>query len=83
MPDKSLTVRTITSGMLLGAVLTPCNIYSGLKIGWSFDISIIALLLASAFWAMLARLRVTSHLGADEANITQTPAPNAQLQITG
>ena len=58
--------------MLLGALLTPCNIYSGLKIGWSFNISIIALLLASAFWAVLARLKISRHLGADEANITRT-----------
>ena len=74
MSDKSLTIRAVTSGMLLGALLTPCNVYSGLKIGWSFNVSIIALLLASAFWAMLARSRMTGHLGAHEANVTQTTA---------
>ena len=80
---KSLTLRAVTSGMLLGAMLTPCNIYSGLKIGWSFNISIIALLLASAFWAMLSHLRLASHLGADEANITQTTASSAANIISG
>ncbi len=69
--------------MLLGALLTPCNIYSGLKIGWSFNISIIALLLASAFWAVLARLKITRHLGADEANITQTTASSSANIISG
>jgi putative OPT family oligopeptide transporter len=83
LPDKSLTIRAVTSGMLLGALLTPCNIYSGLKIGWSFNISIIALLLASAFWAMLARLNMTRHLGADEANITQTTASSSANIISG
>jgi len=69
--------------MLLGALLTPCNIYSGLKIGWSFNVSIIALLLASAFWAVLARLKITAHLGADEANITQTTASSSANIISG
>jgi putative OPT family oligopeptide transporter len=83
LPDKSLTIRAVTSGMLLGALLTPCNIYSGLKIGWSFNISIIALLLASAFWAVLARLKISRHLGADEANITQTTASSSANIISG
>ena len=83
MPGKSLTLRAVTSGMLLGALLTPCNIYSGLKIGWSFNISIIALLLASAFWAILARLNITRHLAADEANITQTTASSSANIISG
>ena len=83
MPEKSLTIRAVTSGMLLGALLTPCNIYSGLKIGWSFNISIIALLLASAFWAVLARLKISRHLGADEANITQTTASSSANIISG
>jgi uncharacterized oligopeptide transporter (OPT) family protein len=83
LPDKSLTIRAVASGMLLGALLTPCNIYSGLKIGWSFNISIIALLLASAYWAMLAHMKITRHLGADEANITQTTASSSANIISG
>lgn len=83
MPVKSLTLRAVATGMVLGALLTPCNIYSGLKIGWSFNISIIALLLASAFWAMLSRLRMAGHLGADEANITQTTASSSANIISG
>src|SRR3546814_9837073 len=31
-PAPELTVRAILTGMLLGALLTPCNVYSGLKI---------------------------------------------------
>lgn len=69
--------------MLIGALLTPCNIYSGLKIGWSFNISIIALLLATGFWTLLERLRITSRLGAGEANITQTAASSSANIISG
>lgn len=38
--------------MLIGALLTPCNVYSGLKIGWSFNMSIAAALLSLAFWRL-------------------------------
>jgi putative OPT family oligopeptide transporter len=81
--NANLTIRAVASGMLIGALLTPCNIYSGLKIGWSFNISIIALLLATGFWALLERLRVTSRLGAGEANITQTAASSSANIISG
>ncbi len=69
--------------MLIGALLTPCNIYSGLKIGWSFNISIIALLLVAGFWALLERLRIAARLGAGEANITQTAASSSANIISG
>ena len=83
MNEKNLTVRAVAGGMLIGALLTPCNIYSGLKIGWSFNISIIALLLASGFWTLLERLRITARLGAGEANITQTAASSSANIISG
>ncbi len=69
--------------MLIGALLTPCNIYSGLKIGWSFNISIIALLLTAGFWALLARLRFAARFGAGEANIAQTAASSSANIISG
>lgn len=90
MPDQEprstarhLTGRALASGVLLGALLTPCNIYSGLKIGWSFNISIIALLLSAGFWALLARLRVGATLGSGEANIAQTTASSSANIISG
>ena len=46
------SVRAIVTGMLIGALLTPCNVYSGLKIGWSFNMSITAALLSFAFWRL-------------------------------
>ena len=45
-PPRELTVRAVLTGMVLGAILAPCNVYSGLKIGWSFNMSITALLLS-------------------------------------
>ncbi len=43
-------MRAAATGAVLGAVLVPCNVYSGLKIGWSFNMSIAAALLSYAFW---------------------------------
>jgi putative OPT family oligopeptide transporter len=83
LPERSLTLRAIASGMVIGALLTPCNIYSGLKIGWSFNISIIALLLSAGFWSLLARMRISGHLGAGEANIAQTAASSSANIISG
>jgi uncharacterized oligopeptide transporter (OPT) family protein len=49
-PAGGATIRAIATGMVIGTLLTPCNVYSGLKIGWSFNMSITAGLLAFAFW---------------------------------
>ena len=32
-PATALTARALLTGAVIGALLTPCNIYSGLKIG--------------------------------------------------
>ncbi|EGV32268.1 oligopeptide transporter [Thiorhodococcus drewsii AZ1] len=83
MPDKHLTIRALITGILLGAALAPCNLYSGLKIGWSFNVSIIALLVASGFWALLDRLRPGSALTIGEGNIAQTAASSSANIISG
>ncbi len=80
---KDLTPRAVLTGILLGALLTPCNIYSGLKIGWSFNVSIIALLIASGFWALAARLGLGRPLAMRECNITQTTASSSANIISG
>ncbi len=57
-----LTVRAVASGMVLGALLSLCNIYSGLKIGWGTNMSITAALLGYAFWQVGQRLGRSSPL---------------------
>lgn len=80
---KNLTSRALFSGILIGAILIPCNIYSGLKIGWSFNISIIGLLLTAGFWGLMERLRVSRALDAGEANVAQTTASSSANIISG
>ncbi|MEO1206058.1 MAG: OPT family oligopeptide transporter [Pseudomonadota bacterium] len=84
-PDAAapeLTVRAIFSGMLIGAILTPCNVYSGLKIGWTFNMSVAAGLLAIAVWSLSNRAFGTQPLGLLENNINQTAASSAASIIS-
>ncbi|MCQ4312361.1 OPT/YSL family transporter [Pseudomonas stutzeri] len=81
-PSRELTLRALTTGLLLGAVLTPSNIYSGLKIGWSFNMSIIALLVGFAFWQSLARFFRRPAWSLHESNINQTAASSAASIIS-
>ncbi|AGA91417.1 putative membrane protein [Thioflavicoccus mobilis 8321] len=83
MSSRHLTARAIATGVLFGALLTPCNVYSGLKIGWSFNISIIALLLGAGLWGLLARLRLARPLSCGEGNIAQTASSSSANIISG
>jgi len=51
--DPQLTLRAVFTGLVIGAILAPCNIYSGLKIGWAFNMSIAAALIGLAVWRLL------------------------------
>ena len=37
--ERQLTPRSVVVGMVLGSVMSLSNLYSGLKIGWSFGAS--------------------------------------------
>lgn len=82
--DHGLTVRASLTGILLGILLTPSNVYAGLKIGWSFNMSIIALLIGFGFWrTMVARFERVSPWTLQESNISQTTASAAASIISG
>ncbi|MQA64630.1 MAG: OPT family oligopeptide transporter [Alphaproteobacteria bacterium] len=72
-----LTPRAVGTGMMLGALLTPCNVYSGLKIGWSFNMSIAAGLLAAGIWGAAGRFGAARPWGLYENNINQTAASSS------
>ncbi|WP_447969844.1 OPT family oligopeptide transporter [Nitrospira sp. M1] len=80
--NPQLTLRAIATGMILGALLTPCNIYSGLKIGWTFNMSITAALLSFAFWKVFETTAHTRNWGLLENNINQTTASSAASIIS-
>lgn len=72
-----LTFRAVCSGMLIGALLTPCNVYSGLKIGWTFNMSVASGLIGFALWTTAQKTIGTAEYGLLENNINQTTASSA------
>lgn len=77
-----MTPRAIITGFVLGAVLVPCNVYSGLKIGWSFNMSIAAALLSYGFWNGLHAVGRAPRWGIYENNINQTAASSSASIIS-
>ena len=77
-----LTVRAVVTGIIVGAVLTPCNVYSGLKIGWTFNMSVAAGLIGFAFWSAAERFGGTRPWHLRENNINQTAASSAASIIS-
>ena len=71
-----ITVRAVVTGMLIGGLLSLCNIYSGLKIGWSNNMSVTAALLAFAAWRGFAVVGARPFTLL-ENNINQTAASSA------
>lgn len=80
---RELTLRAVLTGLVIGAVLTPCNVYSGLKIGWSFNMSIAAGLLAFGVWGAAHRAGRAPALSLLENNINQTSASAAASIVSG
>lgn len=82
--ERELSLRAVSTGMLLGIFLTPSNVYAGLKIGWSFNMSIIALLIGFGLWQGLAsRFKHLPDWTLHESNINQTVASAAASIISG
>src|SRR5688572_33470219 len=74
-PDvPQFTLRALATRMLLGAVLSLCNIYTGLKIGWGTNMSNTAVLVAYAVWLVPTRLFGRRPYGILENNLNQAAA---------
>ncbi|WP_445576643.1 Oligopeptide transporter, OPT family [Pseudomonas sp. E141] len=82
--ERELSLRAVSTGIVIGILLTPSNVYAGLKIGWSFNMSIIALLIGYGIWQGLAkRSAVQLPWTLHESNINQTVASAAASIISG
>lgn len=77
--SPQLTLRAVLTGMVIGGVLSASNIYTGLKIGWGFNMSILAMLVSFGFWQALRTVAGTRPWGMLENNINQTAASSAAL----
>lgn len=72
--SRELTLRAIVTGAVLGGLLSLCNIYSGLRIGWGFNMSITAALLGWGFWSIVTLGRPNARFSKLENNLNQTGA---------
>lgn len=72
--SRQLTLRALGTGMILGGVLSICNVYTGLKIGWGLNMSITGILIAYVLWLALSRVTMgrVGMLGRLENNINQS-----------
>jgi uncharacterized oligopeptide transporter (OPT) family protein len=73
-----LTLRSLITGMLVGSLLSLCNVYAGLKIGWSAHMGVASVLIAFAMWQLLARLGAR-RFGLLENNAAQAAASSAAI----
>ncbi len=81
---RQLTLRAIVAGMLLGGFMSLSNLYTALKLGWSFGVSITAGILAWAIFAVLLRMRVVREaFGVLENNAMQSVASAAGYMTGG
>lgn len=71
--SPQLTLRAVATGCIVGGLLSLSNIYAGLKIGWGFNMSITAMLVAYGFYRVASR----RPFGLLENNINQTTASAA------
>jgi putative OPT family oligopeptide transporter len=69
-----LTLKSIGTGMVVGGLLSICNVYTGLKIGWGLNMSITGILLAFAFWYALSKITAGSvkNINKLENNVNQS-----------
>jgi uncharacterized oligopeptide transporter (OPT) family protein len=72
-----LTLRAVLTGMLIGGLLSACNIYTGLTIGWGLNMSIITVLVSYALWMTFSRITGYRSWSILENNIAQTAASSA------
>lgn len=75
--SAELTIRAIGTGMVVGGILSLCNIYTGLKVGWGMGMSITAALMGYGFWQIVKSMGMGRGLTLHETNINQTAASSA------
>ena len=79
-----LTARAVLAGMLLGGFMSLSNLYTALKLGWSFGVSITAGVLAWAIFAALLKAGIVRRaFGILENNAMQSVASAAGYMTGG
>lgn len=72
-----LTLRSALTGMILGGLLSLTNLYIGIKTGWTLGVGISSVILSFAFFKLMSRLKLGSHMTILENNAMQSIATSA------
>lgn len=72
-----LTIRSALTGMILGGVLSLTNLYIGIKTGWTLGVGISSVILSYAFFKLMAKVKLGSHMSILENNAMQSIATSA------
>ncbi|MCU0751798.1 MAG: OPT/YSL family transporter [Akkermansiaceae bacterium] len=75
--SPQLTLRAVLTGMVIGGVLSLCNLYTGLKVGWGMGMSLTAALIGYGFWQLMQLTGRVRPFGILETNLNQTAASSA------
>ncbi len=72
-----LTLRSALTGMLLGGLLSLTNLYIGIKTGWTLGVGISSVIVSFAFFKLMAKLKLGTHMSILENNAMQSIATSA------
>lgn len=72
-----LTIRSALTGMILGGILSLTNLYIGIKTGWTLGVGISSVILSYAFFKLMAKLKLGTHMSILENNAMQSIATSA------
>ncbi len=72
-----LTLRSAITGFLLGGILSATNLYVGAKTGWTLGVGITSVILAFAFYKVLAQIGLGKEFTLLENNCMQSIATAA------
>lgn len=72
-----LTLRSALTGVILGGVLSLTNLYIGIKTGWTLGVGISSVILSFAFFKLMSKLKLGSHMTILENNAMQSIATSA------
>lgn len=72
-----LTIRSALTGMILGGILSLTNLYIGIKTGWTLGVGISSVILSFAFFKLMDKMRLGSHMTILENNAMQSIATSA------
>ena len=82
--QPQLTWRAVITGGLLGMLMSVSNLYTTLKLGWSFGVAITACVISHAIWKLFASLRLSrSNMTLLENNCMQSTASAAGSSTGG